>query len=110
MNVTLTKEGAAAVITVRGRLDTMSAPELEQKLTEWISGGSIRLILDLAGLEYISSAGLRILLSAAKKASAQGGFLSCCALQGIVRKVFDVSDFSRILPVYDTLDEALSQH
>lgn len=108
MNITLTKTGNAAVITVQGRVDTLSAPTVEQKLTQWLDGGETRMILDLSEMEYISSAGLRTVLVIGKKAKANGGSVCCCALQGMVKKVFDVSGFSLVLPVYDTVDEALA--
>ncbi len=107
MNVNLTKKGTVAVISVQGRVDTMSAPGLEQKVSEWISEGETRLILDLTDMDYISSAGLRTLIVVGKKAKAQGGFLWCCALQGVVGKVFEVSGFPRLIPVYASVDEAL---
>ncbi|MDQ7784188.1 MAG: STAS domain-containing protein [Desulfomonilaceae bacterium] len=108
MNITLTRTGDAAVIAVQGRVDTLSAPTVEQKLTQWLDEGETRMILDLSELEYISSAGLRTVLVIGKKAKANGGSLCCCALRGMVRKVFDVSGFSLVLPVYNTVDEALA--
>ncbi|MFH1115063.1 MAG: STAS domain-containing protein [Pseudomonadota bacterium] len=104
----MTKTRDVAVITVQGRVDTLSAGDLEQTLIQWIEAGERQLILDLSGLEYISSAGLRTVLVAGKKAKANGGSLCCCALQDMVRRVFDVSGFSLILSVYNSLDEALA--
>ncbi len=108
VNVTLTKRGNTAVIAVQGRVDTLSASDVEQKLFQWIDAGETQLVLDLGELEYISSAGLRTVLVVAKKAKANGGSLCCCQLQGVVKKVFDVSGISHVLTVYNTLDEALA--
>ncbi len=108
MNVTLTKRENAAVVTVQGRVDTLSASDFEQTLIRWIDAGERQLILDLSELEYISSAGLRTLLVIGKKIDANGGSLRCCALQDMVRKVFEISGFALVLPVCDTLDEALA--
>ena len=66
-----------------------------------------RLVLDLNGLEYISSAGLRVILSAAKKMKARNGKLGLSRLQPRVREVFQVSGFSSIIPVFETLPAAL---
>jgi len=107
-NVTLTKTGNAAVIAVQGRVDTLSASTVEQALTQWIDAGETQMILDLSQLEYISSAGLRTVLVVGKKAKASGVSLCCCALQGVVKKVFDVSGFSLVLPIYNTVEDALA--
>ncbi len=108
VNVTLTKQRTVAVVEVHGRVDTMSAPSLEQKVIEWIGSGENKLILDLSEMDYISSAGLRSLVVIAKRAKGQGGLVCCCALQGVVAKIFEVSGFSRLLPVYNTVGDALA--
>jgi anti-anti-sigma factor len=106
VEIDFNKSGETAVVAVKGRLDTISAPELEERLLRWIEDGEGRIVIDLEGLEYISSAGLRVLLSAGKKVAVKGGKLSCCGLKGVVRKVFDVSGFSRLLPVFETVEDA----
>lgn len=107
MNVTMSKAGVCAVVSVEGRIDTISAPDFEKQIIQLIDSGETTLVLDLAQLKYISSAGLRALLTAAKQAKACGGGLSCCAAVGVVRKVFDVSGFTSVLPVYDSLEAAM---
>ncbi|MEW6348057.1 MAG: STAS domain-containing protein [Thermodesulfobacteriota bacterium] len=108
MNVTLTKKGTVAVVAVQGRVDTISAPTLEKMAIEWIGSGETRLILDLSAMDYISSAGLRALFVVGKTAKSRGGSVCCCALQGVVAQVFEVSGFHRMLPVYDSVDAALA--
>jgi anti-anti-sigma factor len=107
MTVNMTKKGDWAVVSVEGRVDTVSAPEFEKKALEFMSAGEMRLLMDLAKLEYISSAGLRSLLVLAKKAKSAGGKLCCCALDSMVKKVFDVSGFTSIIPVFDTVEDAI---
>lgn len=109
MNISISKEGDLAVISVEGRVDTVSAPELEKRLVEQISVGDTRLVVDFCGVDYISSAGLRSLMVAAKKANASGGKLSCCSLTGVVKKVFEVSGFATILPVYESMEDAVDR-
>ena len=74
-----------------------------------LEAGDKRLVVDLAGLEYISSAGLRSILASAKKLKAQGGDLAFCALSGIVAEVFAVSGFAKLLPVFATRAEAVAR-
>jgi anti-anti-sigma factor len=109
VNIDIRNQGDFAVFSVQGRIDTVSAPELQERLLERISQGDLRLVVDFAGVDYISSAGLRCLMIVAKTARADGGVLACCSLSGVVKKVFDVSGFSALLPVYDTLNDVGKQ-
>jgi len=109
MEFTGTKSGDALVLTVSGRMDALTAQEFEAECARWLEAGEKRLVVDLAGLDYISSAGLRSILAAAKKLKAQGGGMAFCALAGIVAEVFAVSGFNKLLPVFPTRDEALAQ-
>jgi anti-anti-sigma factor len=82
-----------------GRLDSNSGPVFEKELLAHIDGGSRRLLLDLSGLSYISSAGLRVILVAAKKMKAVGGKLVLSGLNAQVAEVFEISGFNRILDI-----------
>jgi anti-anti-sigma factor len=93
----------------RGRLDSSSSPEFERLLVEQLEAGSQRLVLDFEGLDYISSAGLRVVLLAGKKLRASKGRMVLVALQPMVREVFDMSGFLALFAVTDTLDEGLAQ-
>jgi anti-sigma B factor antagonist len=98
---------ATAVLTVAGRMDAISAPRFEAACLELLGQGQSAQIADLGGLEYISSAGLRSILSAAKKLKAAGGGLAFCGLTGMVDEVFRVSGFMKMFRVHPSLDEAL---
>lgn len=95
MTATLTKNENSAVIRVSGRLDTVTAPEFESVLQTEL-GGIDMLTLDLAELEYISSAGLRTLLVAKKMMSERKG-LSVINANETVREIFDITGFSEVL-------------
>ncbi len=97
MNITKKMNGTALEIAVEGRLDTMTAPELEASLKESLDGADT-LTLDFSKLDYISSAGLRVLLSAHKAMASRGGMKVTNANE-IVREVFDVTGFSDILTI-----------
>ena len=97
--MTITKElnGADLKIALEGRLDTMTAPELEAELRTSMDNAET-LTMDFSKLEYISSAGLRVLLSAHKVMSAKGG-MKVTNVNEIVREVFEVTGFSDILTI-----------
>ena len=95
--MTINKElnGTELKISLEGRLDTMTAPELEAELNQSLDGTD-SLVLDFSKLDYISSAGLRVLLSAHKVMSAKGG-MKVTNVNEIVREVFDVTGFADVL-------------
>ena len=97
MTITKTENGSAITIALEGRLDTLTAPELEAELKKDLDSAD-SLILDFSKLDYISSAGLRVLLSAHKIMSAKGG-MKVTNVNEIVQEVFEVTGFSDILAV-----------
>jgi anti-sigma B factor antagonist/stage II sporulation protein AA (anti-sigma F factor antagonist) len=80
---------------------------LEPYLADCRPGGH-RIILDLSKLNYISSAGLRILMIAAKQVKAQQGTIAVAAMQPVVREIFEISKFTFVLKCFDSVAEALS--
>ena len=97
MTIQQTKNGNALTIALEGRLDTMTAPELEAALTDALVGVE-ELTFDLEKLEYISSAGLRVLLSAQKTMHRQGSMKVKNANE-IIMEIFDVTGFADILTI-----------
>ena len=97
MTIQANQNGTTLEIALEGRLDTMTAPELEAELQKSMPGAE-SLVMDFSKLDYISSAGLRVLLSAHKTMSTKGGMKVCNANE-IVREVFDVTGFSDILTI-----------
>ncbi len=97
MTITSNMNGKALEIALEGRLDTMTAPELEAELQKSL-GSAESLTLDFSKLSYISSAGLRVLLSAHKTMSPKGG-MKVTHVNEIVREVFDVTGFSDVLTI-----------
>ena len=98
MNIETTKNETALTVALEGRLDTMTAPELEAELNKTM-GDADTLTLDFAKLDYISSAGLRVLLSAQKKMTAKGGTLEVTGVNETVSEIFEVIGFSDILTI-----------
>lgn len=97
MTINKTQNGNALTIALEGRLDTTTAPELEQALKDSLDGANA-LTIDLEKLEYISSAGLRVLLSAHKAMSKKDG-MKVTHVNEIVSEVFEVTGFSDILTI-----------
>lgn len=97
MNIATTRNGSALTIAPEGRLDTMTAPELELLLKDALDGVE-ELTFDLENLEYISSAGLRVLLSAQKTMNRQGSMKVLHANE-IIREIFEVTGFSDIMTI-----------
>ncbi len=97
MKITKQQNGADLTLAVEGRLDTTTSPELEKELTASLKGVE-SLTLDFSKLVYISSAGLRVLLSAHKQMSGKGG-MKVKHVNEVVQEVFDVTGFADILTI-----------
>jgi anti-anti-sigma factor len=92
-----------AVITVNGRVDHANADAFKTALWPFLAAcqpDGEKLVLDLSGLEYISSAGLRVLMLAAREAKAQNGTLVISGLQPVVREIFEISRFNVVFRVF----------
>ncbi len=107
MDTEIVTRSGATVVAVKGRMDALTSPEFDKAL----SGADLsnKVLLQLSGLEYISSAGLRSLLVLAKRLKEREGELLCCALQKPVEEVFRISGFHSLFKVYATEEEALAQ-
>jgi anti-sigma B factor antagonist len=90
-------EGSKATVALDGRLDTLTAPDLDQALEE-LPGDISELVLDFEKLSYVSSAGLRVLLRAHKKMAPKGGMKIRC-VNDTIKEIFDVTGFSEILAI-----------
>lgn len=108
MNVSVEKLGDIAVMAVSGQLNSANAAAAEATLLGRVDSGERRCVLDFSALDYISSAGLRVVLLLAKRLKQTQGSLVLCGLQPHVREVFDISGFLAILQVADTRDQALA--
>ena len=97
MTITKLAEGAKLTLFLEGRLDTVTAPQLEAELANSLAGVT-ELVLNFEKLDYISSAGLRVLLSAQKKMSV-GGSMKVTRVNETVNEVFEVTGFSDILTI-----------
>ena len=106
MDVSFRENGAYGLITITGRVDATNAPELDSQLDEILIQTNLAVIVDLSGVEYMSSAGLRSILKLAKQCQGKKLFLGCCSLQPNVAEVFRISGFSTIIKLFDNLESA----
>ena len=107
MKISHDERDGVAVIRFEGNLDTNTAPEAQDTLDGLVAGGTTKVLVDFEALDYISSAGLRVLLATAKKLRGSGGNLRLCSLNETVAEVFEISGFSTIFAVFPSEAEAL---
>lgn len=108
MNLNETSDGLVKVIAVAGRLDGTTAPALGERLATSLGASSPKLLLELSQLDYISSAGFRVLLIAAKRAKECNGQVALSGVAGNVRHLFEISGFLGLFRVFGTRDEGVS--
>ena len=106
LDVHIEEQEGKQVLHIGGRLDAANAPKLQVKLNELIKQGHEEIVLNFTKIEYLSSAGVRLLLSMTKKLSQSGGF-KLCALHEDVMEIIKMAGFERILDIYPTEKEAL---
>ncbi len=109
MDIDIQMEGGAIIAAVSGRVDTISAPAFEKAVAEALNGREKLLVFDLSGLLYISSAGLRVIISAAKTLKGKGGEVRLAATSGPVKKVLQISGFFSMFKNFETRSEALAE-
>jgi len=101
--------GNVLIVSLQGKLNSSNAAQVEAEILQHISRGVNQLLLDLGELDYISSAGLRVVLVTAKRLKQSAGVLVLCGIQNPIREVFEISGFLNILNVADTREHALQR-
>ena len=109
IDIVMENRDAATVLRLRGRLDAHSAPHLEARIFEVIESGGIGILIDGEALDYLTSAGLRVLNKAAKRLKPLNGRIVLYNLADYVREVFEISGFDRILPIVVSESEAFER-
>ena len=111
MEITHKRLNRVDVLTIVGRMDAANAPQLKQEIDSLFNQGRYRIVLDLAGLEYIASPGLRVLIEARKRArdwkitDLEGGDVRIANLPPRIKEVFDLTGFTSLFEIYpDTLE------
>jgi len=107
VEIAVSEAGDVKVLRIDGKLDTKTSPDAQALLTELIHQGATKIVVNFDKLVYISSAGLRVLLAAAKQLKGNSGELRVCSLNEVVQEVFEISGFNTILAISESEPEAL---
>jgi len=108
MDITTRTQQDVTLVAFAGNLDSKTSPRAQEALDGILAGGGRKIVVDFTALDYISSAGLRVLLGTARRLKGAGGKLRLFGLNETVREVFEISGFSTILAVVGTEAEALN--
>ena len=109
MEINHKEENGIVFLAFKGRLDGSSAVEAEGTINTIFEGENNRLLFDFEYLEYLSSAGLRVVLGAAKEIKRRDGKFVLCALNSYVKEVFEVSGFGAIIPIADSVEAGIKE-
>ena len=111
MELTERRAGKTVVLAPTGRIDMATADQFRERLIPLITSaaaGGDAVVLDFSGVDYISSAGLRVLMLAAKEARSSGGKIAVAALQPLVNEIFQISRFDKVLACHAAVNEAVA--
>lgn len=106
MTIEATSTAKAVILRVAGRMDAESHREFEQACERWIQQGASHLIVDLAALDYISSAGMGAIVRAGKNLQKRNGAVLLCGVTGMVKQVFEITRLLTVFPVFESVEEA----
>ena len=107
MEIIEENHGGINIFKLNGRLDSNTSQGFEKKIFQAIDDGSKNMIIDFKDLDYISSAGLRVILKATKALKREDGKMLLCDMQDYVKEVFEIAGFDSFLPIVGTMDDAL---
>lgn len=107
MEVTEVKKPKGLILEMKGRFDSGSAPSVEAKINEALASGSTNLILDFANLEYISSAGIRVLVQASKELEKKKGAILLAAVPKQIENVLYITGFLPYFKMFENSEKAL---
>jgi anti-sigma B factor antagonist/stage II sporulation protein AA (anti-sigma F factor antagonist) len=107
VSITDEQKGDMLVLRIKGRLDAVSSPAAEKKIFEYINNGHHKLVMSFENVDYLSSAGMRMLLSTTKKLKTLYGKLVVCSITTNVMDVLKMSGFDHVLDIVPSEDEAM---
>lgn len=108
MEISEQRQGDVVVLGPVGRINNDTSAEFQSRLLGCVGADGAAVLVDLSGVEYISSAGLRALMMASKQSKAANGRLAVAGLNSVVKEIFTISRFSYVVPVFETPAEALA--
>ena len=107
MDIIETRQQQITIFSLAGRLDSGSSPEFDKRIVQAMENGSRYIVLDCQKLDYITSAGLRVVVKTAKKLKPEQGQIILCAMADYVKEVFEIAGFDSFLPILPTLEDGL---
>ena len=107
MQITRTNERAATRLALAGRFDEFATADAEKEFLAVVQSGAKRIVLDLAGVEYVTSSGLRTILMLLRAVNNSGGILKLAGLTPFVAQVFEVSNFASLFEIFPSAEVAL---
>ena len=110
MSLDISQTGDVTTVVLKGRIDAAVAPDIEEQLLALISGGSRRLVTVFSEVTFISSAGLRTLVAALKRAKRENGDLRLAGMGTRVKEVFEITGLSTIFSIYANSQEAIESY
>lgn len=108
MEVGLTKIEEVSVLTIKGRVDASNTSKLENVCNKLLSQKESKVLIDGTSIDFISSAGLRVLLKLAKEVKKYSGNLAIAHINDYVQQIFKISGFTELFPIYENVVEGLS--
>jgi anti-sigma B factor antagonist len=108
LDVEVSKQDGAAVLTVTGEIDVATAPRLREHVVALVGEGESRIVVDLQGVDFIDSTGLGALVGALKRVRTHGGELAIVCTQPRLLKVFEITGLVRVFEIHDTVDAAVA--
>ena len=109
MTITETRESGVVIVSPVGRVDSTTSSQLDQYLSTLGATGDGRVVVDFSAVEYISSAGLRVMLALAKRAKDQKGRVALASMSDSVRQVFELAGFMPLFTVTNSRDDAIQR-
>ena len=109
MEVLEKRQDGICILELLGRLDSNTSPEFEKKIFEVIDDGTRSVVVDFASLDYISSAGLRVLLKAAKELKRSDGKIVLCSMKDYIKEVFEIAGFVSLFPITSSVIDAVNE-
>jgi anti-sigma B factor antagonist len=109
LTLTTREEGDRTVVVVGGEIDVYTAPKLREQLVDLVNAGRYHLVIDREAVDFLDSTGLGVLVGGLKRVRAHDGSLRLVCTQERILKIFRITGLTKVFPLHDTVDEAVSQ-
>ena len=108
LSVMSRQEGSRTVISVTGEIDVYTAPNLRERLNELVADGHYDLVVDMAGVDFLDSTGLGVLVGGLKRVRAHEGSLRLVCTQERILKIFRITGLTKVFPIHTSVEEAVA--